>query len=213
MSTKIQLKRGLESDLPILSTGEPAFTTDTRKLFIGSPVGNIQILNNNGNSIAGIATPNTQGWISTANQDTFQITNGNISDIRSLIVFVDGIIQPDTILVNSTTFKLPEPLNIGIAVYAIWFEVSASVNAQVNIPINLISGLNDYSTYYTYTSSGDIATETVKDSKNTVISTTTYNYLNNKLNTVVFTMNGTTVTSTYNYDSNGNLTSVVNIKS
>jgi YD repeat-containing protein len=213
MSTKIQLKRGLEADLPLLSTGEPAFTIDTRRLFIGSPVGNIQILNSNGNSIAGIATPNTQGWISTNNQDTFTISNGSISDIKTLIVFVDGIIQPDTILVNSSTFKLPEPLSAGIAVYAIWFEVSDSVNAQVNIPMAVISGLNDYSTYYTYTSSGDISTETVKDSKNTVISTTTYTYSNNQLSKVVFTMNGTTITSTYNYDSNGNLTSVVNTKS
>jgi hypothetical protein len=213
MSTKIQLKRGLEADLPLLSEGEPAFTTDTGKIFIGSPYGNIHIFNNNGSSIAGIATPNTQGWVSTDNQDTFAISSGSISNIQSLIVFVDGIVQPDTILVNSTTFKLPEPLSAGIAVYAIWFEVSDSVNAQVNVPISVITGLNDYSTYYTYNSSGDITTETVKDKANTVISTTTYTYTNNQLSTVVFTMSGATITSTYNYDSNGNLTSVINKKS
>ncbi|OFV69250.1 hypothetical protein [Acetobacterium wieringae] len=32
----IQLRRGNEADLPILESGEPAFTTDTEKLYIGT---------------------------------------------------------------------------------------------------------------------------------------------------------------------------------
>jgi len=39
----IQLKRGVESGLPSLAVGEPGFTTDTYKLFIGSAAGNQQI--------------------------------------------------------------------------------------------------------------------------------------------------------------------------
>ena len=31
----IQFKRGLEVNLPLLAAGEPAFTTDTKKVFIG----------------------------------------------------------------------------------------------------------------------------------------------------------------------------------
>ncbi len=39
----IQLKRGNEVDLPILESGEPAFTTDTKNLYIGTGTENVQI--------------------------------------------------------------------------------------------------------------------------------------------------------------------------
>lgn len=43
MSNKIKLKRGLESNLPILDVGEPAFTTDEKNVYIGSSDGNIKL--------------------------------------------------------------------------------------------------------------------------------------------------------------------------
>jgi hypothetical protein len=39
---KIKLRRGLESQLPVLDIGEPGFTTNTKKFFIGSETGNIE---------------------------------------------------------------------------------------------------------------------------------------------------------------------------
>jgi len=39
---KIKLRRGLESQLPVLDIGEPGFTTDTKRFFIGSATGNIE---------------------------------------------------------------------------------------------------------------------------------------------------------------------------
>ena len=39
----IQFKRGNEADLPILESGEPAFTTDTKNLYIGTGTENVQI--------------------------------------------------------------------------------------------------------------------------------------------------------------------------
>lgn len=43
--TTIQFKRGNEANLPTLHPGEPAFTLDSQKLFIGTPSnGNVQIL-------------------------------------------------------------------------------------------------------------------------------------------------------------------------
>lgn len=39
----IQFKRGDEVDLPILESGEPAFTTDTKNLYIGTGTENVQI--------------------------------------------------------------------------------------------------------------------------------------------------------------------------
>lgn len=47
MSQKIQLRRGLEVNLPALSDGEPAFTTDTLKMFVGSSTkGNVELAKN-----------------------------------------------------------------------------------------------------------------------------------------------------------------------
>jgi hypothetical protein len=40
---KIKLKRGLETNLPVLDIGEPGFTTDTGKLFVGGTTGNVEI--------------------------------------------------------------------------------------------------------------------------------------------------------------------------
>jgi len=39
MADKIKLRRGLQADLPTLDQGEPGFTTDTERLFIGNPPG------------------------------------------------------------------------------------------------------------------------------------------------------------------------------
>ncbi|OFV72119.1 hypothetical protein [Acetobacterium wieringae] len=39
----IQFKRGNKVDLPILESGEPAFTTDTKNLYIGTGTENVQI--------------------------------------------------------------------------------------------------------------------------------------------------------------------------
>ena len=42
MATTFTIKKGLEANLPALVSGEPAFTTDTNKLYIGSGNGNIE---------------------------------------------------------------------------------------------------------------------------------------------------------------------------
>ena len=44
----IKLKRGLEATIPTLEVGEPGFTTDSKKLFVGSDTGNIEIGGNGG---------------------------------------------------------------------------------------------------------------------------------------------------------------------
>ncbi|MEH7612128.1 phage tail protein, partial [Gottfriedia acidiceleris] len=40
MAQKIQIRRGLKANLPLLDVGEFGFTTDTNELFIGSSNGN-----------------------------------------------------------------------------------------------------------------------------------------------------------------------------
>lgn len=51
MATKIKIRRGLEADLPALDVGEMGFTTDTKKLYIGSATGNV-LLNAGGSELA-----------------------------------------------------------------------------------------------------------------------------------------------------------------
>lgn len=43
MAANITFKKGQQANLPVLAEAEPAFTTDTKKLFIGSSTGNIEI--------------------------------------------------------------------------------------------------------------------------------------------------------------------------
>ena len=50
MTKKIKIKRGLEAALPPLDVGEPGFTTDSKKLFVGSDAGNIEIVGGGGNT-------------------------------------------------------------------------------------------------------------------------------------------------------------------
>ena len=45
LSKSIRQYRGLEKDLPILEEGRIAFTTDTKKIFIGGANGNVEFLN------------------------------------------------------------------------------------------------------------------------------------------------------------------------
>lgn len=44
MANKIQVKRGLKANLPVLSQGEPALCTDTEEIFFGSSKSNIEVL-------------------------------------------------------------------------------------------------------------------------------------------------------------------------
>ncbi len=43
MSTRLQIRRGLASILPVLAEGEPGFTTDSKEFYVGSSTGNIQL--------------------------------------------------------------------------------------------------------------------------------------------------------------------------
>ena len=62
MANKIQLKRGLKSKLPTLSSGEPAYTTDTRELYVGTGSGNVNMggsLWYTGTAMSGTSTSTT----------------------------------------------------------------------------------------------------------------------------------------------------------
>lgn len=67
MATTIILKNGLAANLPVLTTGEPAFTTDTQKLYVGDAGTNVMInplseaqATSIQNTIAGLGTASTK---------------------------------------------------------------------------------------------------------------------------------------------------------
>jgi len=57
--TKIQIKRGLEANLPTLSAGEPAFTTDQKNFYVGDGTLNQRYLKTTGDTMTGplVITP------------------------------------------------------------------------------------------------------------------------------------------------------------
>ena len=69
MAVKIQVKRGLETNLPTLSQGEMGFTTDSKKVFIGDGVSNVELvssyedsrISNNLNADGVVTISNPQG--------------------------------------------------------------------------------------------------------------------------------------------------------
>lgn len=65
MANKIQIRRGLKSALPILSAGEPAYTTDTRELFVGTGSGNVNMGGSHwytGTAMSGTSTATTYSY-------------------------------------------------------------------------------------------------------------------------------------------------------
>ena len=62
MFQKIQVRRGLRSELPILSAGEIGFCTDTKEIFIGDGVANIAFANKAPKTI--IVPTLLNGWVS-----------------------------------------------------------------------------------------------------------------------------------------------------
>ena len=60
MSNKIQIKRGLKANLPVLNEGEPAFTTDTKEFFVGDGTNNIEF----------------------AKQEDLELINNQVSDLN-----------------------------------------------------------------------------------------------------------------------------------
>lgn len=85
MANKIQVRRGLKASLPTLSAGEPAYTTDTRELFVGTGSGNVNMGGgqwNMGTAISGTSSTTGAYSYSGANAKVgdcyLNTSNGNV---------------------------------------------------------------------------------------------------------------------------------------
>lgn len=78
---KIQVKRGLSANLPILGIGEPGFTTDTKRFYIGDGTRNIEFsqTNHNHTQYAPLISPQFSGTpkapVSATDYTTYRIRN------------------------------------------------------------------------------------------------------------------------------------------
>lgn len=92
MANKIQVKRGVEANLPTLDVGEPAFTTDTKKPFIGSDAGNIELatkqqIDNLDSQIESLANGSPKGVYDTVDDLNLAFSTG---DTNVYLVKADG---------------------------------------------------------------------------------------------------------------------------
>src|SRR5579875_1564891 len=104
---KIKLRRGLEKNLPKLDEGEPGFTTDTEKLFVGSKDGNIQFakqkdldatnaqVNANTNAINNLSNINTNAEVVDA--------RGAFSKLGDRLADVDSKVNTNTTNIETNT--------------------------------------------------------------------------------------------------------------
>ncbi len=85
--SNIQFKRGVKANLPTLSVGEPAFTTDTKEFFIGDGTTNIKInAAQNNSSVTTYTTTITTTWTGTTAPYTQSISIPGISASDTPIV-------------------------------------------------------------------------------------------------------------------------------
>jgi hypothetical protein len=102
----IQFNRGDEANLPTLAEGEPAFTLDTEKLFIGGTAGNVEI---GGGS--GYTDEEAQDAVGTILADSatinFTYTDGTPEITASVILDTDGTLaaNSDTVIASQKAVK------------------------------------------------------------------------------------------------------------
>lgn len=132
MANKIQIKRGLQANLPTLSVGEPALTTNSGSegVFIGTGTGNkrIGILTNGTASIPTTwsASPNAQGYytrtvtvsgiLSSDNIDITCVKLASDSSAGKLIQKAWNLIDMVAITTNTLTFYAFEKPTVAIPI-------------------------------------------------------------------------------------------------
>jgi len=107
--TKIQIKRGLEANLPTLSAGEPAFTTDQKNFYIGDGSINQRYLKTTGDTMTGalVITADSTSILNVTKADATSVfnvdtTNAITSAYGRLIVDGSSDVVQSTIQAHST---------------------------------------------------------------------------------------------------------------
>ena len=122
MSKKLQIKRGLQVDLPILAEGELGFTTDSKDLYIGTSDGNQQMEN---------VRTLTHAKVGTVHQLSGTIATSGIGSINfnPTADFEGG----DTFAINNVEYTAFNTLGEPVSGFKIGIPVSAQVNVGAKI--------------------------------------------------------------------------------
>jgi hypothetical protein len=95
MANKIQVKRGVEANIPILDVGEPAFTTDTKKLFIGTDTGNMELATKEQiNSLDAHKADKTEVNILATTKANVTDLNQTNNDVSATNLRIDNLVIP-----------------------------------------------------------------------------------------------------------------------
>ncbi len=118
MSVTVKFFRGLEAELPTLEDGQPGWTTDTHKLFVGSEAGNIELSGGGGSSgiISGNATLGADGTVTVLNASVTTkekvFLNRNQGNSNEAI-YVSAAVPGTSFTITSTAGSIDAGLVIG----------------------------------------------------------------------------------------------------
>lgn len=133
MSQKIQIKRGLKANLPLLADGEFAFCTDTKELFIGSATGNILVYPVNNSSTVNVTDSSTNGNL---------IINGvevkvyDDTTIQAAIAAKPNVTKSSNngyININGSDVKVYDDINITSAINTKSTVNTSPTNGNINV--------------------------------------------------------------------------------
>lgn len=152
MANKIQFKRGVKANLPTLSVGEPAFTTDTNDFFIGNGTSNIQFAKQS--NLDGLKS---QIWVNVKSfgakgdgitNDTESIQNAiNSLSTGGTIYFPKGVYNiSSTIIVPQKIFILGEGIGTTIRPMSSIINVFNITGSLTKIENLSITNQNNYAT-------------------------------------------------------------------
>lgn len=125
MANKIQIRRGLKQDLPLLSIGEPALTTDSLEVYVGGGTQNIELAKKDyvdgqfttiadqinditTNGVSKLASYEYDLYATVNNQTVFEIPYELFeTNTDTLMVFFDGMKRP------KSDYVVTDPVDVG----------------------------------------------------------------------------------------------------
>ena len=186
--SKIQVRSGLQTDLPALDTGEFGWCVDTQRLFIGK--GTLA----EGAPTTGVTEILTEYSIGLINV-TIDAVNANIANLNAFVsnlTSITGNLQPKTVQLvdnQSTIVNIGNVYVDSLASQVINYNISRSTSARVGtIRVTSYAGTVSYEDNYSETSATGV---TLYFTGNTVTNTAVLGYTT--------TSTGTNGNITYSY--------------
>jgi hypothetical protein len=170
MANPLRLKKGLAANLPTLAAGEPAFTTDTKKLYIGDGTSNTEI-----GSVAGTDAITTAGTALSKSAQTLNHQNyGTAGTYAKVTTNAQGHVTagaalaaadiPSSLTSNAATAtKLAATKTIALSGKAIGTATAFDGSANITIPVTAVTDAAKLTTARTIALTGAVTGSTSFD--------------------------------------------------